>query len=172
MEIVESLQNSKWSLSNIQYIQSEEEHACVIACLAMIVGKSFREVFSEMERYWKNEGQFEGTDDYAWMAYLSARGYAIQDIDHEYSPEDRLIDPWPLKPFAPIHILFVYSEGPHAVIMLSDGTILDPSNPHITSRHQYHRVYRMVGVWQVSQALPFIKTEQPTITLKSRKSDQ
>jgi len=168
METAVSSQKTKWSLSNIRYVTAEEDNSCMIACLAMITDKTFREVLREMDRYWKIEGQYDGTDDDAWMAYLSARGYAIQDVDHEYSPEDRLIEPWPLRPFAPIHILSVYSEGVHAVVMLNDGTILDPDNPYIKSRHEYHRVYRMIGIWKVSEPLAFLVGETQSTVLKAK----
>lgn len=157
----------------VKYVKTEKSNGCVVACLAMITDVTFDEVLNGMEQYWKNEGAEQGTDDPAWMAYLSARGYAIQDIDHEYIPEDRLIVPWPIKPFAPIHILFVYAEGPHAVVMLNDGTILDPNDPLIKSRHEYHRVYRIIGIWKVGEELDFIKSKQePVITPKSKNSDE
>lgn len=144
-------------MSSVQYVKTAEQNGCVIACLAMITEQSFYDVLSDMDRYWKNEGQDEGTDDIAWVHYLSAHGYAIQDIDHEYTPDDKLIKPWPLKPFAPIHMLFVYADGPHAVVMLNDGTIYDPNDVLIKSITEYHRVYRMIGIWKVRNEMDFIK---------------
>jgi hypothetical protein len=154
--------------NTITYVKAVEDNSCMIACLAMVMGKTFDDVFADMDRYWKNEGHSMGTSDDAWIAYLSAHGYAIQDIDHEYTPDERLINPWPIKPFAPIHIVFVYSEGSHAVVMLQDGTILDPTDIHYKSRHEYHRVYRIVGVWKVRESLDFIlPDEEPTTILKA-----
>lgn len=144
-------------MTSVIYVETAEPNGCVIACLAMITNQTFYDVLQEMEHYWKNEGEEEGTDDAAWIAYLAARGYAIQDIEHEYVPEDRLIKPWPLKPFAPIHMLFVYAEGPHAVIMDEDGIIFDPNDALMKAQSDYHRVYRTVGIWKVREPLDFIK---------------
>jgi len=143
-------------MSSVQYVKTAEDNGCVISCLAMITGQSFGDVLVGMEQYWKNEGQHEGTDDIAWFHYLSARGYAIQDVDHEYVPEDRLIKPWPIKPFAPIHMMFVYADGPHAVIMDKNGDIFDPNDPLMKSCQQYHRIYRVVGIWKVCDSLEFL----------------
>lgn len=143
-------------MSPVKYVKTAEDNGCVISCLAMITGQTFQEVLSGMEHYWKNEGQHEGTDDIAWMHYLSARGYAIQDIDHEYVPEDRLIAPWPIQPFAPIHMMFVYAEGPHAVVMDEHGVIFDPNDPTAKSRFDYHRVYRIIGIWKVRESMEFV----------------
>ena len=156
-------------MSNVvTYVPATEDNACMVACLAMVTGKTFDEVFRDMDKYWKNEGHSMGTSDDAWIAYLSAHGYAIQDIDHEYTPDERLIEPWPIRPFAPIHIVFVFSEGSHAVVMLEDGTILDPTDIHYKSRHEYHRVYRIVGVWKVREPLDFVKPKsEPDLILKA-----
>jgi hypothetical protein len=133
-----------------------QSNGCIVACLGMITDQTYKEVLSGMEQYWKNEGSEQGVDDEAWMAYLAARGYATQDIPHDYVPTDQLISPWPIKPFAPIHIVFVYDEGPHAVIMTNDGTILDPNDEKISRIDQYYRVYRIVGIWKVGEQLEFI----------------
>lgn len=123
----------------------------------MITGQTYDGVLVGMEQYWKNEGSEQGVDDVAWMAYLAARGYAIQDVSHEYDPEDRLIDPWPIEPFAPIHIVFLYDEGPHGVIMDHEGRIYDPNDKDKRRMDEYYRIYRIVGVHKVSEPLPFIK---------------
>lgn len=137
----------------IKYVKTAEENGCVVASLAMLVGKDFYTVLNEMKCHWNTEGQFEGVADDAWMQYLAKSGYAIQDIDHDYSPEDRLIETWPLKPFAPIHMCFVYAEGPHAIVLDKKGKVYDPNDPLITKLSEYHRVYRMVGVWKVGKPL-------------------
>jgi hypothetical protein len=145
----------------LKYIYSLRENGCVISCLSMLLGQSFDDTVKDMEPYWWNEAADEGTDDDAWAQYLAAKGYAYQDICYEYTPLDKLIEPWPLKPFAPIHMCFVYAYGPHAVILLNDGRVLDPNDETIKSLSEYHRVYRMVGLWKVSEQLEFVNHLQP-----------
>jgi hypothetical protein len=142
--------------NSVSYVKATTHDECIIACLAMIRKTSFDVIANEV----KNR-----VGDEFWMAYLSAHGYAIQDIHHDYMPENRLISPWPIKPFAPIHIVFVYDQNIRPVIMLDNGTILDPLNIHNESRHKYHRVYRVVGVWQVRESLDFVTLPEPQTTI-------
>lgn len=139
---------------DVKYVRHRVENDCVIACLAMITGEDYEDAFKGVEAQWHLRGAHEGME--AWSAYLAARGYALQDISHDYEPEDRLIEPWPLAPFAPIHLCFVYDQGEHATVMLADGRILDPNDPMITRLDQYRRVYRMVGVWKVRTPMGFL----------------
>jgi hypothetical protein len=141
---------------SIKYVRTGEENGCVIACLAMITGKTFKQVIAEMRPYWDNEGMFEGTDDDAWMQYLAAHGYAYNYISDDYTPQDRLLKNWPVAPFAPIHICFVHASGPHAVIMSSTGEIFDPNDNKIKSLTEYHRVYRIVGIWKVTEKMELL----------------
>lgn len=135
------------------YTETEITNGCVVACLAMILGKKFNDVIKDIEQHWKNEAQFDGVDDPCWIEYLSSLGYAIQDVNYEYVPQDRLLNPWPIKPFAPIHMCFVYDEGPHAIVMDADGKIYDPDDDKLTDLSQYYRVYRIVGIWKVREPL-------------------
>lgn len=156
----------------VQYVKAIEDNSCMIACLAMVMNKQFEVVFRDMDKHWKHDGNSLGTSYEAWRAYLSAHGYAIQYIDHEYTPNEQLIDPWPIKPFAPVHIVFVYSSGMHAVVMLENGTILDPTDIHFKSRHEYHRVYGVAGIWKVRDPLDFIEPKvEPIQILKAISND-
>lgn len=137
----------------VSYVKATNLDDCIVACLAMITNKSFTEV-NLTDVHLDN-----------WVAYLSAHGYAIQDVQHDYTPEHRLVSPWPVKPFAPIHIMFVHDIGNRPVIMLQDGVILDPMNIQNHTRHKYHRIYRFVGIWKVGDALEFIKPTTPASTI-------
>jgi hypothetical protein len=137
----------------IKYVRTSKENGCVVSSLAMITGQTFNEVLEGLKEHWNNEASYDGVDDPAWIEYLSARGYAIQDINHEYTPEDKLIENWPLEPFAPVHMCFVYAEGPHAVVMDADGRVYDGNDAGVDSLDDYKRVYRMVGIWKVREPL-------------------
>jgi hypothetical protein len=84
----------------------------------------------------------------------------MQRVNHEYEPNKLLIKKWPIKPYAPIHIVDVWSSNPpgmHAVIMLKDGTILDPSNKRIKDVSQYQRVFAITGIWKVTDSIFDVK---------------
>ena len=150
----------KFPIPDVPYVESDDKVSCVLACLAMVTGKSVAQVRDGMRQYWHNEASEQGTSDEAFEAYLSARGYAIQHVSHDYLPEDRLIKPWPPEPWAPVHVCDVYEQGPHAVVMKHDGTVLDPNDTGMTSLSQYHRVYAVQGIWKVTDAELFPISER------------
>jgi hypothetical protein len=144
----------------VKYVKATLTNSCVPACLAMVTGKTLNRVVKDIYEHWENEGRYEGVDDSIVDQYLSKNGYAIQRIPHEYEPNKLLIKKWPVKPFAPIHIVDVWSSNPagmHAVIMLHDGTILDPSNKRIKDIATYQRVFAVTGVWKVTDSVFDVK---------------
>ena len=144
----------------IKYVKATLTNSCVPACLAMVTGKTLKRVVKEIYEHWENEGRYQGVDDNIVDQYLSKNGYSIQRIPHEYEPNKLLIKKWPVKPFAPIHIVDVWSSNPpgmHAVVMLKDGTIYDPSNRRIKDISMYQRVFAVTGVWKVTDNIFDVK---------------
>jgi hypothetical protein len=135
----------------MKFVKTELVNACVISALASVTGKTFWEVHEDIKEYWNIDGETNGVSDDCWMPYLSALGYALQDISHEYVPTDSFVENWPIKPFAPAHICFVYSDGPHAVAMDENGRVYDGNGKKFKSLKQYDRVYRIVGIWKVNE---------------------
>jgi len=126
----------------------------------MVTGKTLTRVIKEIYEHWENEGRYQGIEDNIVDQYLSKNGYAIQRISHEYEPNKLLIPKWPVRPFAPIHIVDVWSSNPagmHAVVMLKDGTVMDPSNRRIKDISMYQRVFGITGVWKVTDKIFDVK---------------
>lgn len=138
---------------DIKYVKAESDTGCIVACLAMVTGQTYKKVLKGLQEYWNIEGHLNGVNDETFEAYLAARGYAVQYINHDYIPEERLLKPWPIKPFAPVHICDVYAEDMHGVVMLNDGRIYDPHNKRIRSLNEYSRVYSIAGIWKVTDKL-------------------
>lgn len=143
-----------------KYVKATLTNSCVPACLAMVTGKTLARVIKEIYEHWENEGRYQGIEDNIVDQYLSKNGYAIQRISHEYEPNKLLIPKWPVRPFAPIHIVDVWSSNPagmHAVVMLKDGTVMDPSNRRIKDISMYQRVFGITGVWKVTDKIFDVK---------------
>lgn len=141
----------------IRYLESELDNSCVVTCLAMVTGQTFQEVLEQMQEYWDDYGQFEGIADDCFDAYLSQLGYALQYMHHDYVPTHTLRNRWPPKPFAPVHICDVFDQGMHCVVMLADGTVLDPNDKNRRQLVDYHRVYTVTGIWKVREPLPAVR---------------
>jgi hypothetical protein len=143
-----------------KYVKATITNSCVPACLAMVTGKTLKRIIKEIYEHWENEGRYQGIDDDIVDQYLSKNGYAVQRIPHEYEPNKLLIKKWPVKPFAPIHIVDVWSSNPpgmHAVVMLKDGTIYDPSNRRIKDISMYQRIFAVTGIWKVTDNIFDVK---------------
>jgi len=144
----------------IKYVKASITNSCVPACLAMVTRKTLNRVIKDIYEHWENEGRYQGLDDDIIDQYLSKNGYAIQRIGHEYEPNKLLIPKWPIKPFAPVHIVDVWSTNPpgmHAVVMLKDGTVYDPSNRRIKDISMYQRIFAITGIWKVTDKVFDVK---------------
>jgi hypothetical protein len=154
---------------NIKYVSASLENSCVPACLAMILGKTLRQVIKDLHEHWEDEGKILGMGDEVVDQYLAGNGFAVQRICHEYEPNKLLVNKWPIKPFAPIHIVDVWSTNPagmHAVVMNFEGKVYDPSNRKIKSINEYQRVFAISGIWEVTSAIPEI------VSLKAKQSNK
>jgi hypothetical protein len=153
------------SAYKFRYVAGTVDNSCVPACIAMIVGKTLRQVLKEIHEHWEDTGKTLGLEDGPLDQYLAANGFAVQRIHHDYTPNKLLIKEWPIAPFAPIHIVDVWSSNPpgmHATIMDSDGIIYDPANKKIKSIQEYHRVFAIAGIWQVSAQIPEVLSIKKT----------
>lgn len=140
----------------VKYVKATVTNSCVPACLAMVTGKTLSRVIKDIHEHWEDEGRFEGMDDEVTNQYLANNGFAVQKIEHEYAPNKILIDGWPVDPFAPIHIVDVWSTSPpgmHAVVMDINGVIYDPSNRKMKMLSEYQRVFGITGIWKVTNVL-------------------
>jgi hypothetical protein len=140
----------------IKYVKATLTNSCVPACLAMVTGKTLKRVIKEIYEHWEDTGRYEGIGDDILDQYLAQNGFAVQRIRYEYEPNKLLIEGWPIDPFAPIHIVDVWSSNPvgmHAVVMDKDGVVYDPSNKRIKSITDYQRVFTISGVWKVTDSI-------------------
>lgn len=134
--------------THITFVPQREETDCVIACLAMVTGKTYDEVLEEFAEYWE-ECSEEGVGDNAFYQYLGQHGYLVQTFKHHYEPSRTQRTPWPPAPFAPVHVLGVdYMGDEHGIVMDKDGLIFDPYNDKITGLFEYPIVYEIVGIWK------------------------
>lgn len=60
----------------INCIQQEHKTSCTIACMAMIVGKSYKEVFKEITKKYQLKRYFS-TNEKQWNEYLKEYGYSL-----------------------------------------------------------------------------------------------
>ncbi len=139
-----------------RYVAQPNGYGCAIACVAMIVDKTY----DEMEAWFVDQGLARsrlerGITDHIWREALAVLGYVhVQRFQCNAFTNRCDRDPWPPEPFAPLHIACVEvatgMTGSHAVVMLGDGSVLDPyDRSRNTLTHPgYRGVAQVVGIWR------------------------
>jgi len=141
------------------WVKQEDHNGCVVASLAMIVGKSYAEVKSNLR---PKDLSVDAYCAFDAESYLYEHGYSLQKKWKHicYIGIDRKV--WPVSPFAPIHYVQVVNNPAgkaHAVVMLYNGDVLDPwvdSKPKKLS--DYTEVNEIMGVWE-----PHLPRRIPTL---------
>lgn len=112
------------------WVRQEDSNGCGIACLAMILEKTYTEVLAEFT-------YFDGTglDNHIVDEYLADKGYAVSrkykaahwnQPRYSNNPRKDFLG----EPFAQIHLVQArIGDRNHYVVMLRDGTVLDPITP-------------------------------------------
>lgn len=147
----------------IQWVRQEHTNGCVIASLAMISGKTYREVHDDLAPQLGNFVDVEGKSEWrrgvdfnkdgmaimfdGW-GWLADNGFAIQQ---RYKFHYNIERPqWPLDPWADVHLCSVVTTQSHAVVLLRDGRVLDPLTPEPKKLSDYSKVESMMAVYKVS----------------------
>lgn len=120
---------------------------CRLACVAMVLGISYAEAKAEAERIdgptdWATQGADYWTSDRILFRY----GWAVQRHYVAW------YDDWPLKPFAPVHLIEIRqpSGRGHSLVMDADGRVFDPNRPGIFTLADYPEVQNIQGLFRVA----------------------
>lgn len=143
----------------VQWVGQKHTKGCGIACLAMLTGHDYDAVASYYPVDLNVTGLYmAGVDD-----YLVDHGFAVarklQFMSYftgEHGRRER--EPWPPEPFAEQHLVQVrvYEKAPidHFVVLLADGTVLDPLTPEPRRLSDYFRIYSVAAVVACPGARP------------------
>lgn len=131
---------------DFRHVRQEDPSGCAIASLAMATGRTYAEVRAGFPgRDFVESGISSTRVD----EYLIRAGYALRKVTHYDPIAEEFREPWPPAPFADIHICEVVTSRSHTVIMLRDGTVLDPLTTEPRRLADYARVYYVAGVYNV-----------------------
>ncbi len=131
---------------DVRWVAQEEGQGCAVACVAMILGTS----------YWSARTLFPHFDPAVGLCsadvlrVLGEYGYAYNSKFPHYSPERRDRSVWPVKPFAPLHLVATRTGGWHAVVMTSAGEVFDPLQYAPQLLRWYPEVLEIHGLWRVA----------------------
>lgn len=130
-----------------KFVKQEDESGCAIACMAMILGKTYEEIVKSFYNDFKKQGI-----EIKWVIdYLSANGVTVIRKGH-YGYNDREENnKRMIKPFADIHYIsfqqFVDIEHNHAVIMLTNGKIICPTKKYKIDEVSVYQIDDVLGCY-------------------------
>ena len=111
----------------IKLVRQEDEFGCTIACLAMVLGKTYKEIKKDFVN--KFQGNEDGLTIGMLIDYLGDQGCeVVSKMVDCYNQKDFGRDII-LMPFAPVHILNIkhrFDTTLHAVVMDNKGKIFCP----------------------------------------------
>ena len=111
----------------MDWVKQEDEHGCGAAVFAMLTNRTYAGAVATIKTHdrWDTQGVSQHVID----QYLAEDGFAIARKYTHLDGVER--DNWPVDPFADAHLCIVTQHGGmgHYVILLRDGTVLDPAVP-------------------------------------------
>jgi hypothetical protein len=135
----------------------------VLASLAMLTGVTYAEVLAEYPWVVATNGCDLDSISYD---FLWRHGFALQLVypsrpEINRDPSGDMAErraryarrPWPPEPWAPAHLCLVKTSQAHAVVMLPNGSVLDPMSPAPRRLSDYDDVLNVRGVWDVRDGL-------------------
>jgi len=136
------------------YCKQEEPFGCAIACIAMILDKTYQEIKSLLphERGYGNRNGMTSHDYISFMwtqGYIGMTTYACES----HTQKIRQYDEW-INPLSKVNIVSTITEnGPHALVW--DGRIIyDPNRDGTYLINHYKSIQAITGFWNLNYLIP------------------
>lgn len=136
----------------VRWVRQEDGAGCGAATLAMLTGRTYHEARDLIDSLWPNVKDWtadgNGSNEFDLDRCLYADGAFIQRRYSSWRDNGTAaILPFP-DPFAPLHYCMVRqpSNNYHFVVMLADGSVLDPMREGTFTLDEWPEVAQVVGV--------------------------
>lgn len=131
----------------MKWVGQGHPDGCLLACIAMVIGESYDGVAATFPKV--NIGGFTYHVVYET---LNARGFVYQHFYKYDRKANSIREPWPLPPWAPVHICGVDAgrggAASHGVVLLPGGMVLDPATEQPRRMSDYPDCGYMIGIWE------------------------
>lgn len=132
----------------VHWVAQEDSRGCTLAALAMVMGRTYADVKAEiLAEHPERDFSERGINYMDGDQLLAHWGYATARLFRYYVSHHREV--WPPAPFAEVHMCEVEcspTSAGHSVVMLADGTVLDPLTPETRRLTDYHKVNSVAAV--------------------------
>ena len=129
----------------MDWVRQEDSHGCGAACFAMLTNRTYEGAKATI----KHDGwDRSGIAGIVLDQYFAEEGIAIARRYSHIDGVERAV--WPVAPFADVHLCQVTTVGGgHFVILLRDGTVVDPLDPQTHSLTDYLSVMNIAGLTRI-----------------------
>ncbi len=134
----------------INYVGQKEKFGCAIACVAMILDKSYEETKALLPAD-RNYGNKNGLTSHDYISFLFHHGFVGLTVYscESHTQRKREKSEW-IKPLAEMNIVSVITEnGPHAVLW-ENGRVHDPNIIGIFAIEDFD-VQAITGFWDLKK---------------------
>lgn len=127
------------------WVRQEHAWGCGPACLSMLTGVPYAEVLTGF----REDFAISGIDYMQADSWLADRGYAT-GRKWRFGADRKERSQWPPEPWAGVHLCEIQASGPtsggHFVLLLRDGTVMDPLDPEPKRLADYWRANSVAAV--------------------------
>lgn len=108
----------------------------------MVTGQSYDDV----RAFFPDDLSERGLSQHHMEHYLVEHGWCWSRKTLYEPSTNQEREAWPPEPFGEVHICEVVTSSSHAVVMLADGTVLDPLTDEPKRLTDYSKVYYVAAV--------------------------
>lgn len=136
----------------MRLVRQKQPFGCTAASLAMILGCTYEEAASKLATD-PSIFDTQGSGYHVMESQLVNHGFAVSRKWRIFQPGNQQREQWPCEPFAALHWCEVIAgqRGGHAVIMLNDGTVLDPMSDEPKRLTDYSEVNFVAAIIPLAQ---------------------
>ena len=135
------------------WVRQEHSCGCGVAACAMIMGRTYSETLRIFDLPADHDLEATGLSEFVLEGVLAGQGFAWAKVYRLRQPANRARHEWPVAPWADKHLVQVSTgSGAHYVVMLGDGSILDPVTPDPKKLSDYKQVYWIAAVGKLPGA--------------------
>lgn len=132
----------------IELVKQKHDHACSIACAAMVTGENYDDLINQFG----NNFHKHGIDDEILLDFLGDKGFStVEKVVTRYNRKDFAREEM-LKPFAPAHLVKVKINADsslfHWVVMTDKGKFLCPLGHDDAYTRNSYWIFKVVGLWK------------------------
>ncbi len=123
-------------------IRQKHPRGCVVACYAMVLGCTYKEIETEFRSLgiWDEQGVYPGDD----AKFLASRGLRCEGVYRGNWDGE-----WPPRPWVDLAVASVDAGGSdcwHRVVLVHDGTVLDPNRDEPCDLTNFAHIYNIRAI--------------------------